>query len=109
LRYWGEHKSHEQYLSELYAMHSRINETVRVFKKRFQNFYFSIPKEIRPPEATTIVYYLVALHPNVSCYLRKRGSQTLDKMFIDAQEVEDNIWAFGKLLDQNIHANMEII
>lgn len=103
LRYWGEHKYNEKYLSKLYAMCQRSNKLVGVFNRRFQKFYFSIRKEILPPDAPVMVYYLANLPPYVAFYLREKGSKTTEKMFIDAQEIEDNLWASGKLLGQDLH------
>lgn len=89
-------------------MHRRSNETVSEFNRRFENFYFSIPTEIHPPEAATMVYYSSSLHLDVAFYLREKGSKTLEQISIDAQEVKDNLWASGKLPGQDLHLDLEI-
>ena len=52
-----------------------------------------MPKEIWPPQATTMVYYLRALSVVLAFYLKERKPCTLELMFLYAQEIEDNVWA----------------
>ena len=56
-----------------------------------------MPEEIQPPEGTAKLYYAMAFHSDFSFYLLKRKSVSLQQMFSNAQEVEDNLIACGKL------------
>jgi hypothetical protein len=94
---WAERKSHHQYLSEFYATRRRNDEIVMKFNKRFENLYHNIPVEICPSEVVAKVYYAKAHHLDLAFYLRERKSPTLKQMFIDVEEIENNLWACGKL------------
>ena len=93
LTYWGENKSYEEHLLELYSIRRQSNESISEFNRRFQKIYFSMPEQIRPPEAADMVYYLKAHSIVVAFYLKKRKPNTLNQMFLYAQEIEDNVWA----------------
>jgi hypothetical protein len=99
-RYWGEKKSLDQYLAKFYDLKRGEDEALAIFNMRFYNFYCSMPLNIRPPEAAARLCYVTTLHPNFSLLLLERRSTTLQQMFIDAQEVEDNLKACGNFLDQ---------
>ena len=51
-----------------------------------------MPKEIQPPEAAVMVYYLKYLSIALAFYLKERNPSTLKLMFLYAQEIEDNAW-----------------
>jgi hypothetical protein len=53
------------------------------------------------------VYYTLALHPDLAFYLRERKSLTLEHMFTDVEEIENNLWACGKLLNQIKNEDMD--
>jgi hypothetical protein len=100
LHKWAERKSHDQYLSEFYATKRRNDETIMKFNRRFENVYNNFPVEICPSEVVAKVYYALAHHPHLAFYLRERKSSTLQQMFIDVEEIENNLWACGMLPDQ---------
>jgi hypothetical protein len=60
------------------------------------SFYCSMPLDIGPPKAFSRLCYATTLHLDFSLLLIERRSVTLQQMFIDSQEVEDNIKAYGK-------------
>jgi hypothetical protein len=107
LHKWDERKSHHQYLSEFCATKRRNDETVMKFNRRFQNLYHNLPVEIHPFEAATKVYYALAHHPDLDFYLREIKSPTLEQMYIDAEEIENNLWACGKLPGQMKNEDMD--
>ena len=59
-----------------------------------------MPIDIWPPEVATRLCYVTTLHPYFSLLRLERRSITLHKMFIDAQEVEDNLKACRKFSNQ---------
>ena len=85
LRYWGENKSFEQYLSEFYTLRREKDEVVIVFNRRFHNFYLNMPMEIQPIEVASMVHYTIAQHPDLVIFLRERRSSSLHHMFTDAE------------------------
>jgi hypothetical protein len=70
------------------------------FNRRFENGYNNLHVEICRSEIVAKVYYALAHHPDLELYLKLRKSSTLQQMFIDAEEIENNLWDCGILLDQ---------
>ena len=62
LKYWGENKSYDQFISEFYSLKRENDEPITKFIWRFQSFYISIPTEIKPSEKLAMVYYVMAQH-----------------------------------------------
>jgi hypothetical protein len=77
LRYWGENKSFEQYLSEFYTLIREHNEVVIVINRRFHKFYLNMPTEIQPTEVVAMVQYTISQHPDLVLFLRERRSSSL--------------------------------
>ena len=97
MRYWSKNKYDEHYISEFYALKRNEDEALVVFNRRFHTFYLSMPKEIQPSERVAMLQYTVAQYPGLFLYLRERKSSSLDHMFTDAEEIEENCQACGKL------------
>jgi hypothetical protein len=100
LRFLGERKPWDLLLSYFYAMRRMKDETISSFSRRFASLYYKIPKDIQPPKGTTKLYYATNFHPDLFFLLLERRYVTLQQMFIDSQEVEDNLIACGKLSDE---------
>jgi hypothetical protein len=107
LHKWAERKSHHQYLSEFYAAKRMNDETVMKFNRRFQSLYYNFLLRFVLLKRASKVYYALAHHPNLDFYLRERKSSTLEQMFIDAEEIENNLWACGKLPGQMKDEDMD--
>ena len=71
------------------------------FNRRFTSFYYKMPKEIQPLENAATLYYASNFPPKLSMLILERNSVTLQQMFIDTLEVEDNIRMSKKLSDQD--------
>jgi hypothetical protein len=109
LRYWGENKSFEQYLSKFYALKKERYETVTHFNKRFHSFYLNMHVVIRPFETIAMVLYTAThLHPDLVLYLRERNSLSLEQMFVHAEEIEDNLRACGRLPNQVLNEYLQV-
>ena len=67
-----------------------------------------MPKEIRPLEKVAMIYY-VAAHQQLDLvlHLKERKSLSLQDMFSNAREVEENLRACGKLVDQSRDEDLE--
>jgi hypothetical protein len=92
-RFWGEIKSSDLLLSKFYAMRRMKDETISNFSRRFDSLYYKLPKEVQPPKVATMVHYVTTFQSNLSFLLMERKSMSLQQMFNNAQEVEDNIQA----------------
>ena len=60
------------------------------FNRRFASFYYNMPKEIQPLENAAKIYYATNFPPQLALLLLERKSVTLQHVFIDYLEVEDN-------------------
>ena len=70
------------------------------FNMRFARFYYNMPKGIQPLENDTKLHYADTFPPELSLLLLERKSVTLQHMFIDCLEVEDNIRMSKRISDQ---------
>lgn len=59
-----------------------------------------MPKDIQPSETVAMLYYIKAQHSDLVFYLSKRMSSSLGQLFVDAREIEENLWACDRLRDQ---------
>ena len=91
LRYWGEKKSYEQYLSEFYVMKKREDESLSIFNRRFHSFYHSIRKDFKLPEVTAMLAYTNAFDYKFPLWLRATKAPTLASMQEETFEIEYNI------------------
>jgi hypothetical protein len=83
------------------------DEIFIVFNKMFHHFYLNMPMEIQPIEVVSMVQYKIEHHPYLVLFLRERRSSSLQQMFTDAKEIEDNIRAHGRLLNRVLDEDLE--
>ena len=67
------------------------NESVQQFSDRFNQFYLSIPLNIRPPPDLALLQYPRAFDPEMEFHLRERCPSTLKQMQDVAVDVEANL------------------
>ena len=91
----------EQILSEFYSLRRDEGEEISNFNRRFASFYYNMPKEVKPLENTAKIYYATTFPPDLSLLLLERKSTTLQQMFVDCLEVEENLKMSRKLSDQD--------
>jgi hypothetical protein len=108
LKFWVRGSPLDQYLSEFSAMKRQSNETIFIFSRRFSNLYYKMPKRIQPSEVAAMLCYATTFHPNLSFLLMERRSKSLQQMFSDAHEVEDNLRACGKFLEQIQNEELDV-
>ena len=77
------------------------------FNRRFPGFYYSTPKEIPQLEGATKLHCASIFSPELSLLLLERRPNTLQRIFVDVLEVEDNLRMSKKLLDQGGDDKME--
>jgi len=100
LRFWGEKKPFDLLLSEFYSIKKQEDETMSSFNRRFFSVYYELPKVIQPLEGAKL-YYAATLPSNLFLFLWERRFATLQQIFIDSQELEDNLKACRKLSYQD--------
>ena len=66
-----------------------------------------MPKEIQPLENTTNIYYAATFPPELALLLSERNSTTLQHMFTDCLEVEENLKMSKKLSGQDSGGEMK--
>ena len=81
----------EQKISEFYFLRRHEDEAISSFNRRFASFYYNMPKELQPLENAVKIYYAAAFPPDLSLLLLERKSTTLQHMFTDCLEVEENL------------------
>jgi hypothetical protein len=47
--------------------------------------------EIKPYETVAMVYYIMSQYSDLVLYLRERKSTSLSQLFMDVEEVEENL------------------
>ena len=78
------------------------DETISNFSRRFASLYYKLPKEVQPPETAAMLHYVTTFQSDLSFLLMERKSTSLQQMFNNAQEVEDNLQACQSLQNQNL-------
>ena len=81
-------------------------EALVVFNMRFYCVYHNMHVEIRPTKTVSMVYYVMDHHSELVLHLRERKSISLSQLFMDAEEVEENLRACGRIQSQ-YHLNSE--
>jgi hypothetical protein len=66
------------------------DEALATFNRRFHSFYCSMPLEIWPSKTISMVYYTLAQHPELFLYLKESKSSSLEQMFTNVEEIEEN-------------------
>ena len=71
------------------------------FNRRFASFYYNMPKEVQPLENAAKIYHAATFPLELSLLILERKSTTLQHMFIDCLEVEENPKMSQKLSGQD--------
>jgi hypothetical protein len=106
LKGWGKNKSFDQYLHEFTTLRRVKKEVLCAFNRRFHILYCRMPLEIKPYDTAAMVYYIVSQHSSLVLYLRERKYTSLSQLFMDTEEVEENLRACGRIQIQ-YHVNSE--
>ena len=100
MKHGDEHKSPDSYLPNFYALERDQNETLPSLNRIFCSIYHAMPLEIRPTKTTSMIYYVMGLQSKLDILLLERKSSSLNILFEDALEVEENIYASRRILEQ---------
>jgi hypothetical protein len=112
VKYWGEYKSLDSYLTNFYALKREQGEDFHVFNQRIYNIYHDIALEIRPSETAAMIYYVMGLHLELSLLFLERKSSSLRSLFEYSKEVEENIHASRRIREwvysENLQAHKQV-
>ena len=82
-------------------------EAMSSFNRIFAIFYYKIPKEVQPLENAAKIYYAATFPLELSLLLLERKSTTLQHMFTDCLEVEENLNLSQKFSGQDSGAEIK--
>jgi hypothetical protein len=88
---WGDHKEHRFQLAALTTIQKKENETVVEFNTKFNNLVKSLHRDIKPPDAAILIYYIEAFEGEMRYALRDKDPQNLDAAQNIALRVEQNL------------------
>ena len=94
LKFWGEKKSRDWYVLEFHGIQRQRDETISMFNRIFSSLYYKMPKAIQPPEVVARLCSATTFHLDLTFLLMERRFVTLQHIFDDAQEIEDNFQAY---------------
>ena len=66
-------------------------ETIQQFSAKFNQVYYSMPIDIRPPPGSALLHYTGAFDPKMEFQLRERNIATLEEMQNSAVDVEAHL------------------
>ena len=93
---WGDKREGRHALTALHTIKKSENETMIEFNKRFNDLISSMHKDIKPSEASTLIYYIEAFSGDFDYELRDKDPTTLASAQSMAIKIERNMQASGK-------------
>ena len=93
---WGDKREHRHALAALNTIKKTENETMIEFNKRFNDLVNSMHKDIKPSEASTLIYYIEAFSGDIDYELRDKEPTSLASAQSMAINIERNMQASGK-------------
>lgn len=97
LRNWGDKKKPLQLLTQYNNLKKNTIEIVQEFSTKFMKAYDSIPDEVKPLVGVAQLHYANAYESDFSLLLRERIFVSVEDIMNDANEVEVNMMAYGKI------------
>jgi hypothetical protein len=76
---WGDQKEHRFQLDALTTSHKKENETVSEFNDKFNYVVKNLHKDVKPPDAAILIYYIEAFEGEMRYALRDKEPQDLPK------------------------------
>ena len=92
----GDKKEHRHALATLNTIKKIENETMVEFNKRFNDLVNSMHKDIKPSEASTLIYYIEAFSGDLDYQLRDKEPTNLASTQSMVVKIERNMQASGK-------------
>ena len=74
---WGDKKENQHMLAALTETKKKENETIEEFNKKFNDLVSRLHKDIKPPNASILIYYIEAFEGEMRYQLRDKEPTTL--------------------------------
>jgi hypothetical protein len=103
LENFGDYKSPEILVMELFSLKMNPKEKVKDFNQRFLTLKNKIAADSMPAEILIVAYSTKALHNNIAIWVKRAKKNTLLEAFEEARKIEKDIL---KLKD-NLHSEVE--
>jgi hypothetical protein len=91
LENFGDDKSSEFLVMEIYSLKMNPKEKVKDFNQRFLTLKNKIPVDSMPIEKLTVTYYTKALHNNIAIWVKRSKNNTLLEAVEEAFLIEKDI------------------
>ena len=72
------------------------NETIEEFNKKFNALVSTVHRDIKPPDASILIYYVEAFKGKMRYQLRDKEPTTLQGVMQTAEKIDRNMQASGK-------------
>ena len=93
---WGDRRDNHFLLAALHTSHKQENETMEEFNKRFNDLVKSLPADIKPQDASLLIYYIQALEGEMKYQIRDKEPTDLKDAQEKAVKIDKNMQAAGK-------------
>ena len=93
---WGECKDNRYLSAALSTVKRNENETLEDFNRKFNQIVHKLHNDIKPPEATILIYYLDAFDCELGFQTWKKDPQNIKAAQYAAMKIEKNMTASGK-------------
>ena len=78
-------------IEEYNQLRRQPDDTIQQFSDRFNQAYYSMPSNIRPPPHSALLHYPRAFNPEIEFQLRERNPSTMEQMQNMVVDVEVNL------------------
>ena len=93
---WGEKKEPRDLLAALHNIKKMENETIDEFNTKFMRVVADLPREIKPRDASILIYYIEAFTGDLRYQLRDKEPADLKTAQDLAEKIERNMQSSGK-------------
>ena len=93
---WGDRSDNHFLLAALHTSQKQESETMEEFNKRFNDLVKSLPADIKPREASLLIYYIQALEGEMNYQIRNKEPVNLKDAQEKAIKIEKNMQDLGK-------------
>ena len=93
---WGEKKEQRHLLVALHNIKRMESETIDEFNTKFRRVVADLPREIKPRDASILIYYIEAFTGDLRYQLRDKALADLKTAQELAEKIEKNMLSSGK-------------
>ena len=93
---WGDKKENRHLLAALTKTKKKENETIEEFNKKFNDLVSRLHKDIKPLDASILIYYIEAFEGEMRYQRRDKEPTTLQGAMQTIEKIDKNMQASGK-------------